>query len=335
MSPGSNETAAEHPPREGYTSPGDTFVAEMHTIGPRASIQRISTRLLLTVVTGVTCGVYMVYYLTTTSYQLTTDKSPNPSKRFPRHPLDYLIITNRWTGARHVEEVSARNAPRRPDGTESIVSRRVHVNRLVHTVLAYIPTTEISTVVSLKEVLAPDRFMQFAEVGRRRSTGFRRKDALLTEDGAIPRSQFGSAPPSVPAPRNWWLFASKGTTTISAAAVAAPSELRMDSSVRLRDVGNKGQWMGQQTRHEHLLKQTTESLLTQRYRAAVLARGVAKGMRPAYAEELLRNGTLTGEGMTVKDVVPDMAAFEKEVWDEVQRVEGDDAIVYSCSGTLC
>ncbi|GET89612.1 hypothetical protein, conserved [Leishmania tarentolae] len=310
--------------------------------------------------------LYVFYYLTTYTYVLTTNVSPYRNSLFFHFPCDMAIIENKLTHQRHTVEVAPVTAPPQPlvddkceevdqvgfgRPTPAVVERRLHINAVLHRVFLYLQKTESLVTVDVQAEMAPYRFMDGANsVGKasRASVGFLREDQLLP-DIQDHLTNTGSSQ------RWWWKWWCRGKGTAAAllpqsvsgssahatcatnvsATPAAPTKILLRSSVRLRDSMN-GYQKGHIGTYEQLIHHLAQENIRQRYYTYVLARGMAKnsGLRKVYAEELIRNGLLSGDGVTMPELVPDVQQFADEVFAEVRKRFGDDVIVYEYTATM-
>ncbi|CAJ1028413.1 hypothetical protein, conserved [Leishmania shawi] len=316
---------------------------------------------------GASVGLlYLLYYLTTYTYVLTTNLSPHRNSLFFHFPCDMAVIENRLTHRRYtIEVVPEAEPPQRlghgdhgEGGTAglacpkpAIVERRLHINWLLYRVFLYLQKTESLVMVDTQAEMAPHRFIGGASsVGKasRASVGF------LLEDQLFPDINDDRAN-TTPSQRRWWQWWSRRASASAAllprpvsgssdcattpAAVAAtpmaPTKILLKSSVRLRDATN-GYQKGHRYTYEQFIHHAAQMKIQQRYYTYVLARGMAKyrGLRKVYAEELIRNGLLSGDGVTLTELVPNAQQFADEIFAEASAKFGDDVVVYEYTATL-
>ncbi|KAG5476545.1 hypothetical protein LSCM1_04260 [Leishmania martiniquensis] len=302
--------------------------------------------------------LYALFYFTTYTYVLTTNTSPHHHSLFFHFPCDMAIIENRITRRRRIVQVVPEAAsPGRPcdNGHEeagqtglthpqpAIAERRLRINSMLYRVLLYLQKTESFVTVDAQAEMLPFRFMEGASsIGKdsRASVGFLREDQLLPDTND---DRAGTA-----SSQRWrWLRPGSGATRRAAqlpqplpgsgscdpnaAAASAPTRILLKSSVRLRDAVN-GYEKGCKGAYERFVQHVAQEKIKQRYHDYVLARGMAEnsGLRKVYAEELIRNGLLSGDGVTLTELVPDAQQFAHEVFEEVKAKFGDAVIVYEC-----
>lgn len=344
-----------------YGKEGFNFVEVLRRSGPAAYLDRLRLSLGVYALAGSVALLYLVYYLTTYTYVLTTDPAP-ASKSFRSHfPCDMAVIESRLTHVRHTIEVTP-NTPAAPPARTSdaadgeaaatfvrprpaIVERRLHVNAMLHSVLLYLQKTQSTVLVDAQAELAPDRFMSGAStVGQlsRASLGFLRADQRLRDSADGSGDEKASAAPRRWRPWRWWQrgeprdagpsassLSSASSSPASSDAPAAARQIVLVSELRLRDATN-GSRKGHLSTYEETIAHVARQKLTERYYAHVLARGMSAnaGLRKVYAEELIRNGLLTGEGVTLQQLVPDVQQFADEVFAVVAERFGDDVVLY-------
>lgn len=353
--------------RKIYGKEGYNFIEHLRTSGPGAALGRVRWMLSLYVSLGAVAVVYLVYYLTTYTYVLTTNPAPYRNSLFQHFPCDLAIIENKMSHKRHIVEVTSALEPHwvSDDSLEgnddaaaaasavphdsntaagtpfvrpapAIVQRKLHINALLHRVFIYLQKSHSLVLVNAQAELNPLRFMNGAgTVGHdaRAPVAFLREDQLLPDASSNNGVAAGAAPP--PTRSSWWrLWSStpqaEKTAASSTAAVKGPVQVYIDSEVRLRDAMN-----GYQKGHLHTYEQTishvVQTKLAERFYQYVLERGMAEhpGLRKVYAEEMMRNGLISGTGVTLSMLVPDVQQFADEVLDDVKAKFGDDVIVYA------
>lgn len=363
-----------------YGKEGYNFIEHLRTSGPGAALGRVRWTLSVYVLIGTVVLVYLVYYLTTYTYVLTTNPAPYRNSLFQHFPCDLAIIENKFTHKRHVVEVTPALAPLLRDGpaigdalgdldsaaasvtdrsasdppkevaatrlvhpAPAIVERKLHVNALLHRVYLYLQRSRSLVLVNAQAELNPQRFMSRANsVGReyRASVGFLREDQLLPDVAAATEKTGASSRQS-----SWWPWRSASAKRVSHASSASssattcggvgPSLIYVESEVRLRDAMN-GYQKGHLYTYEQTMAHVVQEKLTQRFYDYVLKRGMEehKGLRKVYAEEMVRNGLISGSGVALSQLVPDVGQFADEVLREVKDKFGDDVIVYTYSVKL-
>ncbi|CAG9576573.1 conserved hypothetical protein [Leishmania major strain Friedlin] len=355
----------EHPRQAAYSKGGYPLIGRLRTSGHGLTLGRVQAALTVYVLAASVGLLYVLYYLTTDTYVLTTNVSPYRHSLFFHFPCDMAILENRLTHKRHtVEVVPAAGAPHPlvDDNREvdhagfarpkpAVVERRLHINAVLHRVFLYLQKTESLVTVDAQAEMAPYRFMDGANsLGKasRASVGFLRKDQLLPDINDHRASTASSQ-------RRWWQWWGRGASTAAAplplsasgssayaatatevpATPTAPTKILLRSSVRLRDSMN-GYQKGHISTYEQLIHHLAQENIKQRYYAYVLARGMAKssGLRKAYAEQLIRNGLISGDGVKLTELVPDVQRFADEVFAQVRERFGDDVIVYEYTATM-
>lgn len=114
--------AAHHSPVQGsasrkmYSKEGYNFMEHLRTSGAGAALGRVRWTLSVYVAIGVVLVLYAVYYLTTYTYVLTTNPAPYRNSLFQHFPCDLAIVENKFTGKRHVVEVTPAISPLLRDG---------------------------------------------------------------------------------------------------------------------------------------------------------------------------------------------------------------------------
>ncbi|AYU79850.1 hypothetical protein, conserved [Leishmania donovani] len=356
----------EHPRRTVYRKGGYPAVGRLRGSRLGLASGRVQTSLTVYVLAASVGLLCVLYYFTTYTYVLTTNVSPYRNSLFFHFPCDMAILENKLTHKRHtVEVVPAAMAPQPlvHDNREevdhaglarpkpAVVERRLHINTVLHRVFLYLQKTESLVTVDAQAEMAPYRFMDGANsLGKasRASVGFLREDQLLPDINDYRTSTASSQ-------RRWWQWWGRGASTAAApllrsasgssgyAATAAeipatpkaPTKILLRSSVRLRDSMN-GYQKGHIGTYEQFIHHLAQENIKQRYYAHVLARSMTKnsGLRKVYAEELIRNGLLSGDGVTLTELVPDVQRFADEVFAQVREKFGDDAIVYEYTATM-
>ncbi|KAG5476831.1 hypothetical protein CUR178_04017 [Leishmania enriettii] len=335
------------PPRAVCGKEGDRFTERLRASDPGAASRDVPvflTAYVLAASTGLLC---VFYYFTTHTYILTTNTSPHRNSLYFHFPCDMAIIENRITHRRHTVEVEPVAAPRQLLGFDghgeagqvgchrpkpAIVERRLRINSVLYRVLLYLQKTESFVTVDAQAELEPFRFMDGANsIGRasRASVGFLREDQLLPD---IKDSRASTEATR----RRWWQWSGeRAKLSAASAAPTAPTRILLKSSVRLRDATN-GYQKGCKSVYERFIHHVAQEKIKQRYYAYVLAKGTAQknGMRRVYAEELIRNGLLSGDGVTLTELVPDAQQFADEVFAEVTARFGDDVVVYEYFATI-
>lgn len=304
--------------RAKYAKAGYDFIEHIRVAGPQSALGSTQSALVLYTIVGTAVVLYCIYYFTTYSFLLTTDPAPQRNTMFQRFPSDYVVIVNKWTGHRRVVEVEpVPETERRPDGTMPYRDRVVHVNRLKDRLLVYQQRTHVTLVVDATDAVNPDRFVAEKDRKGRARVALRRTDQLLPDESAD-----GGQPPPLPGRRH-------------APVEAAPARRRflVEAEVRMRDIKNGGAQGNIVVFRETIAHVLTDKLSSRLY-GKLLDRAMAGGTRPVYAEEMIRNGIVTAEGIALSQVVPDLAAFEEEVFAEVAKRLGDDVILYGHSVKL-
>lgn len=351
----------EHPGRTVHSKEGYSLIGRFCASGQGLALGRVQASLTVYVLAASVGLLYVLYYLTTYTYVLTTNVSPHRNSLFFHFPCDMAIIEKRLTRKRYTVEVVpqplVQGNREEVDHTglarpkPAVVERRLLINAVLHRVFLYLQKTESLVAVDAQAEMAPYRFMDGANsLGKasRPPVGFLRDDQLLPDindhGASIASSQ-----------RRWWQLWGRGASTAAApsprsvsgssaqAATAAevqasptvPTKIVLRSSVRLRDSMN-GYQKGHIGTYEQFIHHLAQEKIKQRYYAWVLARGMAKnsGLRKVYAEELIRNGLLSGDGVTLTELVPDMQQFADEVFAQVREKFGDDVIVYEYTATM-
>ncbi|KAK7197719.1 hypothetical protein NESM_000723900 [Novymonas esmeraldas] len=350
----------ESAPRVGYATSGFDVVEQLRTAGPGVALGRVQVSLTVYVLAASVVLLYVVYYATTYTYVLTTDPSPHRHSLFTQFPCDVAVVENKLTHKRHtvtvVPEPAAETPVGKPDARDgggeavhvvrtspAVVVRRLHVNALLHRVFLYVQKTESLVMVDAQAEMAPRRFMDGAcstGAAARTPVAFLRRDQHMRDlnvDCTASGDRSASQPPS--GGRSWWRRwwgRIEGTHVTQAAspgpdlAARAPTQILLESSVRLRTTVN-GYQQGHINTYEQCLHHTAQEKITERYRAYVIARGMLRnrGLRKVYAEELMRNGLITGDGVTLTELVPDLQQFADEVFAAVTAKLGDDVILYT------
>ncbi|KAG5502024.1 hypothetical protein JKF63_04301 [Porcisia hertigi] len=352
-----NPLLQERRQRAVYGREGFGFIERFRVSGPGAGPERVQVSLTIHILAVSVALLYVVYYFTTTTYVLTTDPSPHRNSLFFHFPCDMAIVENRLTRERRTVEVVPAAVPSPCPDVEgrreedevcfarlkpAIVECRLPINLLLHRVFLYLQKTNSLVMVDAQAEMQPYRFVDGANsLGRdsRPSVGFLRKDTLLLDSnqdrvgtGSSQRRWWGgeeniSAVPSSP------LVTNSDGKAVSSAAVStepkAPTTILLESSVRLRDASN-GYQKGHMSTYEQLIRHIAQKKIKERFYARILERGIAKnsGLRKIYAEELIRNGLLSGDGVTLTELVTDLHQFAEEVFSEVKVHFGDDVIVY-------
>lgn len=245
------------------------------------------------------------------------------------------------------EEGNASVDTRAARPSPAVVERKLHVNALLHRVFLYLQKSHSLVLVDAQAELQPQRFMNRAHsVGSdvRAPVAFLREDQLLP-DGA---ANSGGATGAGAAPRSgsswmWpWSRSKKTSTALSvdakgssassngAATAQGPVQVFVESEVRLRDAMN-GYQKGHLFTYEQTLSHVVQTKLVDRFFRYTLERGMAenKGLRRVFAEEMMRNGLISGTGVTLSMLVPDAQQFADEVFNDVKEKFGDDVIIYS------
>lgn len=344
-----------------HSKEGYSLIGRLCASGQGLALGRVQASLTVYVLAASVGLLYVLYYLTTYTYVLTTNVSPHRNSLFFHFPCDMAIIEKRLTRKRYTVEVVpqplVQGNREEVDHTgfarpkPAVVERRLLINAVLHRVFLYLQKTESLVAVDAQAEMAPYRFMDGANsLGKasRPPVGFLREDQLLPDindhGASIASSQ-----------RRWWQLWGRGASTAAApsprsvsgssvqAATAAevqasptvPTKIVLRSSVRLRDSMN-GYQKGHIGTYEQFIHHLAQEKIKQRYYAWVLARGMAKnsGLRKVYAEELIRNGLLSGDGVTLTELVPDMQQFADEVFAQVREKFGDDVIVYEYTATM-
>lgn len=359
--------------RKTYGKEGYNFVEHLRISGPGAALGGVRWTLSFYVLVGSAVFVYIVCYLTTYTYVLTTNPAPYRNTLFHHFPCDLAIVENRFTLTRHVVEVTPAITPllRDDDGamgdstTDSagagtarfvrpapaIVERRLHVNALLHRVYLYLQKSHSVVLVNAQSELSPHRFMSRANsIGQaaRAPVGFLREDQLLLDPSESSEKNIKATPQQRQQKEkdHWW---SKGSSegpgapstspssTVRAGTTNAsePTQVYIESEVRLRDAMN-GYQKGHLYTYEQTMMHIVQEKLGRRFYAYVLERGMAEHqeLRKVYAEEMIRNGLISGAGVTLSQLVPDTAQFADEVFDDLKEKLGDDVIVYRYSVQL-
>ncbi|KAG5476275.1 hypothetical protein LSCM4_05256 [Leishmania orientalis] len=335
------------PPRTVFGKEGDRFTERLRASGPGAALRDVPVSLTAYVLAASAGLLCVFYYFTTHTYILTTNTSPHRNSLYFHFPCDMAIIENRITHRRHTVEAEPVATPRQRLGLDghgeagqvgfhrpkpAIVERRLRINSVLYRVLLYLQKTESFVTVDAQAELAPFRFMDGANsIGKtsRASVGFLREDQLLPD--------IKDSRASTEATRKQWLQWSGKRAKVSAASVTptAPTRILLKSSVRLRDATN-GYQKGCKSVYERFIHHVAQEKIKQRYYAYVLAKGMAQnhGLRRVYAEGLIRNGLLSGDGVTLTELVPDAQQFADEVFAEVAARFGDDVVVYEYFATM-
>ncbi|KPA74079.1 putative mitochondrial hypothetical protein [Leptomonas pyrrhocoris] len=224
----------------------------------------------------------------------------------------------------------------------AIVERRLHVNALLHRVYLYLQKSHSLVLVNAQAELNPQRFVDRSNsVGReaRASVGFLREDQLLPDPTEMKDTEEARQRRT-----GWWSWRASPETSRSAsssssadvtAATAGPQQICIDSEVRLRDAIN-GYQKGHLYTYEQTITHLVQEKLVQRFYDYIVERGMSehKGLRRVYAKELVRNGLISGTGVTLTQLVPDVVQFADEVFDDVKAKFSDDVIVYHYSVKL-
>jgi hypothetical protein len=365
--PAQTNSTRKHYGKEGYN-----FLEHLRTSGPGAALARVRWTLSSYVLIGAGGLLYIVYYLTTYTYVLTTNPAPYRNSLFQHFPCDLAVVENRFTLKRHVVEVTPEVPPLlrdgaaegdtigRPGNTDdtrtkerggvssparfvrpapAIVERQLHVNALLHRVYLYLQKTHSLVLVNAQEELHPRRFMNRASsVGHdaRAPVAYLREDQLMPartgDTNAKPQSKKHNCLSWL-----WWRStqAEKGhpapssSSADTSATTAGPTQVHIESEVRLRDAVN-GYQKGHLCTYEQTMTHLVRAKLNQRFYSYILERGMAEhaSLRRVYAEEMIRNGLISGEGVTLAQLVPDVRQFADELFDALKEKLGDDVIIY-------
>ncbi|ESL12030.1 hypothetical protein TRSC58_00209 [Trypanosoma rangeli SC58] len=275
-----------------YRVKGYEFVEGFRVLGPGAALGRLKATLSIYGLLGATAVSCVTYYLTTRSYDLTTDPDPYSKTRLQYFASDYAVLQNRWTGNRRVvtvgdddtNEDATKKEKQVELGESSIVTKRLRANWLLYKVRLYLHVTDSTVVVDLGADLDPYRF---AVKRRQRSV----------------------------------------TTSERAMGVGKSPTVRVFFRSRLRPVVMRNEYQkGSLPVYERTLETVTREVFEEKYRHAIVSRA-ALPLNPAFAEELLRSGELNGKGMSWTDVVADASAFVAEVQQRVEKKLADQVIL--------
>ncbi|EAN87177.1 hypothetical protein C3747_115g132 [Trypanosoma cruzi] len=279
-----------------YSVKGYDFVEGFHVLGPGAALSRLKATLSMYGLLGVTVISSIAYYLTTRTYELTTDPDPLPKSRFQKFPSDYAVLRNRWTGKRHV--IALRDGDANDNDTRegkqheleesAILKKRIRVNWLIHSVRLYLHVTDSIVVVDLDAECDPYHF------------------ALKRNRGSL-------------------------TTSEVANHVGEPATARLLCRSRLRPIVIRNEYQkGTLPQYERTVDTVTRELFGERYRQAILSRS-GSILHPVFADELLKSGELNGKEMSWTDVVGDNEAFSAEIQRRVQKKLGEKVILLQFS----
>lgn len=295
------------------------FVERLSVGGARAVLGKLSMRLLLYVLAGGGALLYGLLFCTSRRFTMTTDPSPQRNTLFHRFPSDYVVLRNRWTGHRRVIQISPEPPEkRRPDGTLPYRDRVIYVNRLKDELLAYQQPTRATVIVDTAPALTADRFVKGKDPRNSGGAAAQRVEELLSkqERRSLPTNTTASLRPG------------------EAADTEKPHlRLLVEAEVRMRDTKN-GDAQGNLLAFRETIAHVVLDMLAARSYDALLQRTMANGMRRLYAEEMIKNGSVKAGETTLQQLVPDMKAFETEVFAEVSKRMGDDVLLYTHTMSL-
>ncbi|EKF34029.1 hypothetical protein MOQ_002398 [Trypanosoma cruzi marinkellei] len=279
-----------------YSVKGYDFVEGFRVLGPGAALSRLKATLSMYGLFGVTVASSVVYYLTTRTYELTTNPDPLCKTRFQHFPSDYAVLQNRWTGKRRVialrdgdaNDSDTREEKQHELGKPAILTRKIRVNWLIHSVRLYLHVTDSIVVVDLDAEFDPYHF------------------ALKRNRGSLKNSEETNR-------------------------LGAPATVRLLCRSRLRPIIMFNEYQkGSLSIYERAVETVTRELFEERYRQAILSRA-GSILHPVFRDELLKSGGLNGKDMSWTDVVGDTEAFSAEVQRRLQKKLGEKVILLQVS----
>lgn len=286
------------------------FVERLLWSGHHVALPGLQISLFLYPLGFSTVVLFVIWYFTTYKVCLTTDPSPYRNTIFQSLPCDYAIVENRWTGRRRVFDLSEGQRPR---SASRYVEKILYVNWLKDRLHLYIQKTNTAFVVDISTDLNPYQFM----------TERRKDGSALVGGGCSPTlTSQQSMPPG---------------TKVTATTASPPTfghRILVEAVARMRDGRNRLQH-GRLLELHRITEACVRRKVNDRYYQYVLQQALARSTTKAvYAKMLIRNGVVTGEGVTLADIITDLKAFSDEVFAEVTRDMADDVILYSHSMQL-
>eukprot|EP00796_Vickermania_ingenoplastis_P004003 gene4003-2858_t len=299
--------------------------------GNASSFETLLTRLIVIAVAGV--GWLVLCYFTTTTYTLTTDPSPYKNTMFHHFACDYAVVENKWTRRRTTISLederretlkqeeerwqqqlreNNRLLPILSDAPAPVfhITKEIKVNRLKDRIYCYLQKQKSLVLVDVTAELSVDRFMSV------------KNDT--THVHSMERAKIAARRGPMPARA---LYAEKEPEPIT--------QLLVQSLLRPLEVVN-GYQKGELPRYEHTLQSVCREVVARRYHEALMERVRARSgaVPPSLLEELLAQGIISGEGITVRDVLPDLEQFREEVRSEVCRRMGEGVLLYDFDVSL-
>ncbi|EPY21984.1 hypothetical protein STCU_08406 [Strigomonas culicis] len=323
-----------------YSKVGYDFIENIRTSHPNFIINQTRLTLLFYSVVACTVVMYVVYYFTTYTYELTNNPKPLIRSMFQHYPCDYAVIQNRWTGRETVIEVAPLEKVDPAASSSDVVDRTpsrktIYINSLMHRIYLYVQKSQCVVQWDAAKELVPDRFISKKLLhnveaenlhSSRATVAVRRRDQLLTSPTEAAPQKRALVPPHRTGGQQEQQREASARAPAPLGAHKMP-RLLITSTVRAQDKKN-GDLQGNLPAYEERIKTVLQDLLVSRYYDCIFRQKVRPGTNSVFAREMVANGTVDGTGVSWKDVVPSLDTVEAEVRQRLEAMMGRDIIIY-------